>query len=131
MCFPIFQRNLLPQYRSADVAEVKVSTCKTTQCGKADQHILNFHLFEKPISHSYFLLFTAGLGYGQMFATLMVLLYYGLLMALTGFYLVDSFVADLPWATCFYEWDDCFDSRRTDGNSSVGIYLNSSSHLFF
>jgi hypothetical protein len=93
--------------------------------------ILNFHRFEKPKTNSYFLLFTAGLGYGQMFATIMVLLYYCSLMALTAFYLVNSFAAELPWATCFEEWNNtCFDSKRTGDNSS-NTNLRSSSELYF
>jgi hypothetical protein len=128
-------RNLLPQYRSAEVAEIKVSNCKTPQCRKADHHILNFHRFENPKSHSYFLFFTAGIGYGQMFATLMVLLYYCSLMAVTGFYLVQSFAAELPWATCFEEWADiCFHSGTTEENSSYERNFTdrkSSSELFF
>jgi hypothetical protein len=133
MCLPIFQRNLLPQYRNAGVAETNVSTCKTPQCRKADHHILNFHRFEKPVSHSYVLLFNTGIGYGQMFATVIVLLYYCALIALTAFYVVQSFAAELPWSRCMKGWEDCFDSRRTEDNSSnVGNRtLRSSSELFF
>lgn len=46
-----------------------------------------------------------GLGYGQIFATIMVATYYCSLMALTAFYFVQSFAAELPWATCSEEWD--------------------------
>jgi len=113
----------------------KVSTCKTPQCRKADHRIHNFHRFEKPKTHSYFLLFTTGLGYGQVFATVMVLLYYCSLMALTAFYLVQSFAAELPWATCFEEWNyPCFDSGKTGHNSSYERNLTdmrSSSELYF
>jgi len=83
-------------------------------------------------AHSYFLLFTAGIGYGQMFATLMVLLYYCSLMAITGFYLVHSFAAELPWSRCFEEWDDvCFDSLLTEGDSTNYTNRRSSSDLYF
>jgi len=125
---------LLPQDRSADVAEIKASICKTPQCRKADHHILNFHRFEKPITHSHFLLFTAGIGYGQVFATAMVLFYYCALLALTAFYLVQSFAAELPWSRCFDEWENCFDAGRTGVNSSNETGLTnqqSSSELFF
>jgi len=130
MCLPIFQRNLLHQYRSNDVAETKVSTCRTTQCRKADHHISNFHRFGKPVSHSYFLLFNTGIGYGQMFATLMVLIYYCSLIALAAFYLVHSFDAELPWSICFEDWKDCFDSKKTEDVRNL-TGLQSSSELFF
>jgi hypothetical protein len=78
-----------------------------------------------------FLLFTAGIGYGQMFATLMVLLYYCSLIALAAFYLVQSFAAELPWSICFDDWKDCFDSRKTDQDERNLTGLRSSSELFF
>jgi solute carrier family 6 amino acid transporter-like protein 5/7/9/14 len=67
-----------------------------------------------------------------MFATLMVLLYYCSLMALTGFYLVNSFAAELPWARCFEDWENCFDSIGTGNISFVNASdLKSSSELYF
>jgi hypothetical protein len=101
---------------------------------KADHHILNFHRFEKPNSHSYFSLFIAGIGYGQMFASLMILLYFGSLMALIGFYLIYSFTPELPWSTCYEGWGDkCIDINQAEVNSSCDT--NSTcwrpSHLFF
>ena len=133
MCLPAFQRNLLPQYRSADAAEIKVSTCKTPHCCKVDHHILNFRRFEKPKAHSYFFLFTAGIGYGQMFATLMVLLYYCSLIALSGVYLVNSFAYTLPWYSCFEEWEEediCYPSGRT-AERTIIENRTSSSELYF
>lgn len=75
-----------------------------------------------------------GIGYGQIFATVMVLLYYCSLIAITGFYLVHSFYEELPWSTCDHDWvnaDTCFPSRRTDGNHTNITKLSSSSELFF
>jgi solute carrier family 6 amino acid transporter-like protein 5/7/9/14 len=75
-----------------------------------------------------------GLGYGQMFATVMVLIYYCSLMAITSFYFVQSFAAELPWSTCAEEWDMCFDSKPGANNESkVGNLtgLKSSSELYF
>jgi hypothetical protein len=80
------------------------------------------------------LLFVAGLGYGQIFATVMVLIYYCSLMALTAFYFVQSFAAELPWSTCAEEWDMCVDSKKTEGNVSAPVNLTgrrSSSELYF
>jgi len=134
MCLPIFQTNSLPQYRSVDVAETKVNTYKTPQCRKAYHHNLNFRRFDKPKAHSYLLLFTAGIGYGQMFATLMVLLYFGSVIAISGFYFVHSFAYELPWSTCDHAWideDTCFPSERSEGNYRNITNLSSSSELFF
>ncbi|GFG40221.1 hypothetical protein Cfor_09809, partial [Coptotermes formosanus] len=75
-----------------------------------------------------------GIGYGQMLATIMVVTYYCSLMALVGFYFVQSFAAELPWATCSEEWDNCFDSKMADHNSSNTVNLTgrtSSSELYF
>jgi solute carrier family 6 amino acid transporter-like protein 5/7/9/14 len=64
-----------------------------------------------------------------MFATAMLLTYYCSLMALAGFYLVNSFAAELPWSRCFEEWgEDCFDS---ESNRTVNGTPQSSSELFF
>lgn len=75
-----------------------------------------------------------GLGYGQMFCTIMVLTYYCSLMALTVFYFFQSFAADLPWSTCDKEWDMCIDSKKSDNNNSRIANLTgyrSSSELYF
>jgi hypothetical protein len=80
------------------------------------------------------LLSSTGIGYGQMLATIMVVTYYCSLMALVGFYFVQSFAAELPWATCSEEWDNCFDSKMADHNSSNTVNLTgrtSSSELYF
>lgn len=75
-----------------------------------------------------------GLGYGQMFATIMVLIYYCSLMALTVFYFLQSFASELPWSTCAEEWDNCFDSKGAEGNISDAANrtgYKSSSELYF
>ncbi|ERL91033.1 hypothetical protein D910_08375, partial [Dendroctonus ponderosae] len=46
-----------------------------------------------------------GVGFGQLVGTICVATYYCSLMAITLFYLVNSFSADLPWASCNPEWD--------------------------
>jgi hypothetical protein len=88
-----------------------------------------------PKSHSYFLLFTAGVGYGQVFAGTLVLIYYCSYMALAAFYLVHSFADEFPWATCFEEWNyTCFDSKLTGENASHErnlTYQRSSAELYF
>jgi solute carrier family 6 amino acid transporter-like protein 5/7/9/14 len=79
------------------------------------------------------LLFVAGLGYGQMFATVMVLIYYCSLMALTVFYFIQSFASELPWSTCAEEWDMCFDSKNGGGDNDTRNLTGrkSSSELYF
>ncbi|KAG7162061.1 sodium-dependent nutrient amino acid transporter 1-like [Homarus americanus] len=71
-----------------------------------------------------------GLGYGQMVATWSVVTYYCSLMALTVFYLTQSFSAVLPWTYCDPAWADlnCVDaaSNRTFTNES-----QSSSEQYF
>lgn len=73
-----------------------------------------------------------GMGYGQVYATVLVLTYYCSLMALTVFYLYSSFAAVLPWAQCDDAWtqgSECFDASGTGGNASSDA--KSSSDLFF
>ncbi|CAH1972718.1 unnamed protein product [Acanthoscelides obtectus] len=45
-----------------------------------------------------------GLGYGQLIGTMCVASYYASLMAITLFYLINSFTANLPWAKCDPSW---------------------------
>jgi len=69
-----------------------------------------------------------------MFCTVLVLTYYCSLMALTVFYFVQSFAADLPWSTCDEKWDMCIDSKKSgDSNSSITNLTGyrSSSELYF
>jgi Sodium:neurotransmitter symporter family. len=139
MCLLIFQGNLLSQHRSEGVAELKVSTCKTPQSRQAVIFLifLIFLIFKAVKSPNliHILLFTAGIGYGQMFATLMVSIYYCSLMALTVFYFVQSFAAELQWATCLEEWGHmCYDSKNTENISLTDenfTDLRSSSELYF
>jgi len=76
-----------------------------------------------------------GIGYGQVFAGVLVLIYYCSYMALAAFYLVHSFDDEFPWATCFEEWNyPCFDSRITGDSSSLErnlTYQRSSAELYF
>jgi solute carrier family 6 amino acid transporter-like protein 5/7/9/14 len=75
-----------------------------------------------------------GLGYGQMFCTILVLTYYCSLMALTVFYFLQSFAAELPWSNCDEKWDMCIASKKYDDNNSIITNLTghrSSSELYF
>jgi solute carrier family 6 amino acid transporter-like protein 5/7/9/14 len=76
----------------------------------------------------------SGLGFGQMFCTILVLTYYCSLMALTVFFFLQSFASDLPWSTCDKEWDMCINSGKGEYNKS-GIAnvtgYKSSSELYF
>ncbi|KAF5291488.1 hypothetical protein FQR65_LT01800 [Abscondita terminalis] len=47
----------------------------------------------------------AGIGYGQLVGSICIASYYCLLMALTLFYLVNSFTSDLPWSNCDPDWE--------------------------
>lgn len=77
----------------------------------------------------------AGLGYGQVFATALVVTYYCSLMALTIFYFIQSFTAELPWSTCDEKWEDyCFNSKKDNNSGNVTVNLTgykSSSELYF
>ncbi|KAJ9576849.1 hypothetical protein L9F63_006623, partial [Diploptera punctata] len=74
-----------------------------------------------------------GLGYGQIFATTLVLTYYCSLMALTVFYLYNSFASELPWSTCDPSWTDCFHSKKGENSSQMTnrTGMKSSSELYF
>ncbi|KAK4874052.1 hypothetical protein RN001_013412 [Aquatica leii] len=79
----------------------------------------------------------AGIGYGQLVGTMCIATYYCSLMALTLFYLINSFTSDLPWATCKPEWEEenkrqnltCVSS--SDKDSVTHSNKISSSELFF
>jgi hypothetical protein len=61
----------------------------------------------------------------------MILLYYGSLLALTGFYLIQSFTIELPWSRCFEDWGDtCYDLDRTSNESGFNESLRLPSELF-
>ncbi|XP_076240956.1 sodium-dependent nutrient amino acid transporter 1 [Calliopsis andreniformis] len=52
-----------------------------------------------------------GVGWAQFCSTVALMTYYSSLMALTLFYLIASFSAELPWAKCRDEWGEyCRDS---------------------
>lgn len=48
----------------------------------------------------------SGVGYGQLVGTISVATYYCSLMAITLFYLINSFRSDLPWASCDLAWQN-------------------------
>nr|CAI5822967.1 unnamed protein product [Callosobruchus analis] len=87
-----------------------------------------------------------GLGYGQLLGTMCVASYYASLMAITLFYLINSFTASLPWAECNPAWAnttwlkdvECVPSngRATTANDTIssaeiGEKTISSSELYF
>ncbi|RLU21304.1 hypothetical protein DMN91_005677 [Ooceraea biroi] len=62
-----------------------------------------------------------GVGWAQFCSTIALATYYSSLMALTLYYLIASFSAELPWATCLKEWGDtCVDSS-TKRNHNVDL----------
>ncbi|XP_042883243.1 sodium-dependent nutrient amino acid transporter 1-like [Penaeus japonicus] len=71
-----------------------------------------------------------GVGYGQMVGTWSVVTYYCSLMAITLFYLFQSFSSELPWASCDPAWADgnCVDDAT---NVSLTAGLQSSSEQYF
>ncbi|XP_066249189.1 sodium-dependent nutrient amino acid transporter 1-like [Euwallacea similis] len=81
-----------------------------------------------------------GVGFGQLIGTICVATYYCSLMALTLFYLINSFNADLPWASCKPEWANiswvkdgnvtCISSTSNENGGSGGTEV-SSAELYF
>ncbi|XP_011144447.1 sodium-dependent nutrient amino acid transporter 1-like [Harpegnathos saltator] len=72
-----------------------------------------------------------GLGYAQAFAAFCVVSYYCALMALTLYYLVESFQAELPWSICRPEWrGHCIDVT-SNGSVSNSRNVSSSAELYF
>ncbi|XP_003427814.1 sodium-dependent nutrient amino acid transporter 1 [Nasonia vitripennis] len=74
-----------------------------------------------------------GIGYAQVMVLVGLASYYCSLMALTMFYLIASFQAELPWSKCRPEWGpNCLDSTR---NKSIpipkNVSLKSSAELYF
>lgn len=64
---------------------------------------------------------STGVGWAQFFSTIALATYYSSLMALTFYYLIASFSAELPWATCLKEWGDtCIDSSTKRNHSAEG-----------
>lgn len=80
-----------------------------------------------------------GIGYGQLIGTICVATYYCSLMAITLFYLVNSFTSDLPWADCSDDWTEylqsrgavCISSRNSTNDYDENVTKFSSSELFF
>ncbi|OAD54951.1 Sodium-dependent nutrient amino acid transporter 1 [Eufriesea mexicana] len=79
-----------------------------------------------------------GIGWSQFCSNVALMTYYSSLMALTLFFFIASFSAELPWAKCRDEWKDCVDSGRTidDNKSYVALFSaeeqrRSSAELYF
>nr|XP_008196787.1 PREDICTED: sodium-dependent nutrient amino acid transporter 1 [Tribolium castaneum] len=81
-----------------------------------------------------------GVGYAQVIGAGFVATYYCCLMAITLFYLVNSFTGDLPWSTCKEEWladldkehKQCVDAIATTSNNTKANYTAvSSSEVYF
>ncbi|XP_066159041.1 sodium-dependent nutrient amino acid transporter 1-like isoform X4 [Euwallacea fornicatus] len=81
-----------------------------------------------------------GVGFGQLIGTICVATYYCSLMALTLFYLINSFNSELPWASCKPEWANvswvkdgnvtCISSNSNE-NGGSGETEISSAELYF
>lgn len=70
-------------------------------------------------AHLKILLPLTGVGWAQFCSTIALATYYSSLMALTFYYLIASFSAELPWATCLEEWGDtCVDSSTKKNHSA-------------
>ncbi|XP_060827893.1 sodium-dependent nutrient amino acid transporter 1-like [Bombus pascuorum] len=66
----------------------------------------------------------AGVGWSQFCSNVAVMTYYSSLMALTLFFLIASFSAELPWARCREEWADyCVDSSQKIDSESVNVSM--------
>ncbi|KAG5879010.1 hypothetical protein JTB14_037004 [Gonioctena quinquepunctata] len=79
-----------------------------------------------------------GIGYGQVIGSTCLASYYCILMAITLFYLINSFTSDFPWATCQEHWKAYTESKNitcidqfSDVISSTGNSTTSSSELYF
>ncbi|XP_014233935.1 sodium-dependent nutrient amino acid transporter 1-like isoform X1 [Trichogramma pretiosum] len=77
-----------------------------------------------------------GIGFVQFFILVALSSYYCSLMALTLFYLINSFQAELPWSKCRPEWgSNCLDSLRRSLNATAAYPTNvtqySSAELYF
>lgn len=46
-----------------------------------------------------------------MIGTIYIITYYCCLIAMTLFYMMASFRAELPWSKCLPEWKGCVDSK--------------------
>ncbi|XP_043785373.1 sodium-dependent nutrient amino acid transporter 1-like isoform X2 [Apis laboriosa] len=64
----------------------------------------------------------SGIGWSQFYCNTALMTYYSSLMALTLFFLIASFSAELPWAKCREEWlDYCIDSSQQIDNNTSNI----------
>ncbi|XP_071052118.1 sodium-dependent nutrient amino acid transporter 1-like isoform X2 [Onthophagus taurus] len=77
-----------------------------------------------------------GIGYGQMLGSMAVATYYCSLVALTLFYLINSFTSDLPWSKCREEWQEHLSNQGincipSNGNVTANESAKSSSELYF
>ncbi|XP_077299580.1 sodium-dependent nutrient amino acid transporter 1-like isoform X1 [Arctopsyche grandis] len=71
-----------------------------------------------------------GIGFGQLLATACIVSYYASLMALTLFYLIQSFKPVLPWTVCLEEWKpECYSASEAGQEGVEGNV--SSSELYF
>lgn len=72
-----------------------------------------------------------GVGIAQQIGTTCIVTYYCSLIALTLFYMIKSFAAELPWSNCWDKWDDgltlCISASSTETRENA----TSSSELYF
>nr|AHH29249.1 nutrient amino acid transporter [Leptinotarsa decemlineata] len=77
-----------------------------------------------------------GIGYGQLIGDFSVATYYCTLMAISLFYLIQSFTSDLPWTECRDEWKTnpflqgktCVSSKSVNVSNNISVC---SSELYF
>ncbi|XP_060521687.1 sodium-dependent nutrient amino acid transporter 1-like isoform X2 [Cylas formicarius] len=80
-----------------------------------------------------------GIGYGQLVGTACIATYYCALMAISLFYLYNSFTSSLPWSTCQEEWRNvswlanvtCVASSSYDVAALNGSDTMSSAEIFY
>ncbi|CAG5114909.1 unnamed protein product [Candidula unifasciata] len=83
-----------------------------------------------------------GIGYGMVLVSGMACIYYNAVLSWVIYYLVNSFRADLPWASCGHWWNtpqcvthqgelnSMFASNVSDGNMTLNLQLTNGSGNF-
>ncbi|PAA64594.1 hypothetical protein BOX15_Mlig031699g3 [Macrostomum lignano] len=70
-----------------------------------------------------------GLGYGMVIISGIVCIYYNIIIAWTLFYLVSSFRAQLPWASCLNYWNTDSCAQRSSFNESANASIANASQM--
>jgi solute carrier family 6 amino acid transporter-like protein 5/7/9/14 len=73
-----------------------------------------------------------GIAIGQLCGTACISTYYCSLIALTLFYMIKSFAAQLPWSFCWSQWKEkCVDASALIPSENRTSNATSSSELYF